>query len=91
MHERPKWLISVLNRKLTGYFNYYGVTDNGKQIQRMRNYVVRILFKTLRRRSNRNKLTWESYNKMIEYYKLKKAYTKVNIYNVIKTIATEKL
>lgn len=91
MHERPKWLISELNRKLTGYFNYYGVTDNGRQIQRMREYVLKTLFKTLRKRSNKKKLTWESYNKMLEFYKLKNAYIKISIYNVMKTIAIERL
>ncbi|TYQ13398.1 UNVERIFIED_CONTAM: group II intron maturase, partial [Acetivibrio alkalicellulosi] len=80
-----------LNRKLAGYFNYYGVTDNGRQIQKMREYVVRVLYKALKKRSNRNKLTWESFNKIIKGYKLKKAYTKVNIYNVMKTLALEKL
>jgi len=91
MHERPKWLVFELNRKLVGYFNYYGITDNGRQIQKMREYVVKTLYKSLRRRGNRNKLTWDSFNKMLEFYKLKRAYTKVNIYNVIKTIAIEKL
>jgi len=91
MHERPKWLISELNRKLTGYFNYYGVTDNGRQIQKMREYVVKTLYKALRKRSNRNKLTWESFGRMIEFYKLKKAYTKVSIYATLKTVAIEKL
>lgn len=91
MHERPMWLIKQLNIKLTGYFNYYGVTDNGRQIQNMRKYVVKTLYKALRRRSNRNKLTWESFNKMLEFYILRKAYTKVNIYNVVKTLAIERL
>lgn len=91
MHERPKWLMKQLNRKLAGYFNYYGITDNTKQIQRMRNYVVRTLYKTLRRQSNKNKLTWDSFNKMLEFYKLKKGYIKVNIYDVIKTIAIGRL
>lgn len=91
MHERPKWIIQELNRRLTGYFNYYGITDNGKQIQRMRNYVINKLFKALRRRSNKNKLTWESFNKILTAYNLKKAYVKVNIYNVIKEIAIEKV
>jgi group II intron reverse transcriptase/maturase len=90
-HERPKWLVAELNRKLVGYFNYYGVTDNGRQIQNMREYVVKTLYKALRRRSNRNKLTWESFGKMLGFYKLKNAYTKVNIYHVIKTLAIERL
>ena len=91
MHERPKWLVYELNRRLAGYVNYYGITDNGKQIQKMRNYIIKVLYKTLRRRSNKNKLTWERFNKMLDFYKLKKVYTKVNIYDVIKTIATEKM
>ncbi len=91
MHERARWLVYELNRRLTGYLNYYGITDNGKQIQKMRNYIIKVLYKTLRRRSNKNKLTWESFNKMLDFYKLKKVYIKVNIYDVIKTIATEKM
>lgn len=90
-HERPKWIFEKLNEKLTGFFNYYGITDNGKYIQRMRNFVQLTLFKTLKRRSNRHKLSWDSYFKMENFHTLKKAYTSVNIYEIIASLATEKL
>lgn len=90
-HERPIWLFKKLNQKLVGYYNYYGITDNGRAIQRMRRYVQLTLFKALRRRSNRNRLTWESFQCMEQYYTLAKATTRVNIYKIIPTLATEKL
>lgn len=91
MHERPKWLFQKLNQKLTGYYNYYAITDNGRAVQRMRRYVQMTLFKALRRRSNRHKLNWESYSKMEAYYTLKRAVIKVNIYQIISTIAIDRL
>ena len=90
-HERPMWLFKKLNQKLIGYYNYYGITDNGRAIQKMRRYVQLTLFKALRRRSNRHRLTWESYERTEQFYTLAKATTKVNIYKIIPTLATEKL
>jgi group II intron reverse transcriptase/maturase len=91
MHERPLWIFKKLNEKLRGYFNYYGVTDNAPSINKMRSYVIRKLFKVLRRRSDRNKLTWESFNKMVESFGLVRAHVKVNIYEVIKGLNLVKL
>ena len=90
-HESPKWIFKKLNEKLVGYYNYYGITDNGRAIQKMRHHVIRTLFKELRRRSNRHRLTWKSFEKMITEFPLKKALIKVNIYNVISKLAIEKL
>lgn len=91
MHERPKWIIKELNRKLVGYYNYYGITDNAKALQDMVKYINRTLFKALRRRSNRNKLTWESFNKMMANYVLITPRIKANIYDIIRTLACDKL
>lgn len=91
MHEREMWLIKSLNLKLTGYFNYYGITDNGREIQRMRRFVVNTLFKSLRKRSNRHRLTWESYSNIFKTYLLVKAKVSVNIYEIMGSLNLSKL
>lgn len=91
MHQKATWLIKNLNRKLVGYYNYYGVTDNAKQIQSMRNYVIDALYKALKRRGNRKKLPWRNFLKFLETYKLKAACIKVDIYSVQKSIVIDKL
>lgn len=85
------WLIKSLNKKLAGYFNYYGITDNGREIQRMRRYVVQTLFKYLRKRSNRHKLTWESFENIFNTYQLVSAKVRVSIYDVMNGLNLSKL
>jgi len=51
-------LIKKLNQKLQGYYQYYAVTDNLKEVKRYLNWVKWLLFKWLNRRSQRR-----SYNK----------------------------
>lgn len=84
-------MIKALNRKLNGYYNYYAITDNGRSIQKMRHYIMRTLYKALKRRSNRHKLSWESYEKILKNYILIPARIKINIYNIQKTIELDKL
>ena len=91
MHEREEWLIKSLNRRLRGYFNYYGITDNGREIQKMRAYVIRTLYKALRKRSNRHKLSWESFNNIFKTYLLIPARISVNIYEIMNNLNLGKL
>ena len=50
-----KWLKSVLN----GHYRYYGVPWNGKKLSRFRWILMRLWYKSLRRRSQKHKMTWE--------------------------------
>jgi len=50
-----KWLRSVVN----GYFNYYAVPTNGKQLGSFRGHVMRMWYHVLKRRSQRTRITWE--------------------------------
>lgn len=59
-------------RKLQGHYNYYGVTDNFNGIMRYYEAVKRLLVKWLRRRSQRRRLTWEKFNRMLHRYPLPK-------------------
>lgn len=60
-------LIKKLNIKLQGTFRYYGVSDNMKWMTQFRRYVVYELYNQLGRRSQKDRINWEKYTKMLEY------------------------
>ncbi|MEQ2575790.1 group II intron maturase-specific domain-containing protein [Mediterraneibacter faecis] len=49
--KRVKEIVAKLNQIMTGYFHYYGVTDNTERITAFRYRVMRSLFYWLNRRS----------------------------------------
>jgi len=48
--------------KLQGHIRYYGVSNNSKKVRNFIHEATVILFKWLNRRSQRNSITWESFN-----------------------------
>ena len=59
-------LIDKINQKLRGYYNYYAVTDNLKNVSTFRYQVVRLLFKWLNRRSQRKSYKWDKFNELLK-------------------------
>src|SRR3954468_2586046 len=53
--EQGRWLASVLR----GHCNYYAVPDNGKAIGTFRSRLIGHWLMTLRRRSQRHRMTWK--------------------------------
>ena len=53
--EQGRWLANVLR----GHCNYYAVPDNGKALNAFRHQIVRLWLMSLRRRSQRHRLTWK--------------------------------
>jgi RNA-directed DNA polymerase len=53
--EQGRWLASVI----TGHLNYYAVPGNAKALNTFRNQAVRHWRRALRRRSQRDRLTWD--------------------------------
>ncbi len=49
-----KWLRSVVQ----GHFNYYAVPDNISSLVQFRDKVIRLWFRSLRRRSQKQRITW---------------------------------
>lgn len=64
---KSKDLIKALNRRLTGYYNYYGISFNINWLYEIYMYVLRELKKWLSRRSQRSKITWEKMRRIIKY------------------------
>lgn len=54
-------LIKKINQKLRGHYQYYGVTDNTKDVKSFANKAKWLLFKWLNRRSQRRSYTIETF------------------------------
>ena len=80
MHDHIKVLIPALNKKLTGHYNYYGVSGNSIGLWGFYEYVKRQLFKTLRRRGQKQRLTWEKFERILEFNPIAKPSIRVNIW-----------
>jgi len=72
MHTPIKELISKLNVKLRGHYNYYGLSHNARKMQMFLEYIKYTLYKTLRRRSQKKKLSWDGFNRILEFEQLLK-------------------
>lgn len=57
-----EWIFKTVNAKLRGHYQYYGVTDNTREIEAYLRATKKLLFLWLNRRSQRRSYTWESYN-----------------------------
>jgi group II intron reverse transcriptase/maturase len=61
MHESPakagKWLVQVVR----GFFQYHAIPGNWARLKAFRNDVLRMWFQTLRRRSQRSRLSWQRF------------------------------
>ena len=62
--EVGKWLGAVLR----GHFNYYGVPLNFHALGSFRYYVSRLWWRTLLRRSQKNRLTWKRMKQLVLRY-----------------------
>jgi len=73
-------IIANLNRKLRGLYQYYGISGNSKSLQNIDLYAKRMLYKALKRRSQRSKMTWERFNRIIAQFPLARPRIYVNIW-----------
>jgi RNA-directed DNA polymerase len=58
-HQRAHRLMAQLKRKLTGYWNYYGVTGNFLSLGKYWWSVLGLLYKWLNRRSHKRSYKWK--------------------------------
>jgi RNA-directed DNA polymerase len=61
MHARIGGTVRWLQQVVRGYFQYHAVPGNLKRMGAFRREVARIWYRTLRRRSQRSRLTWERF------------------------------
>jgi len=63
-----------LSSLLRGHFNYYGITCNSQAIKTFRTQVIRTWRKWLDRRSQRGRMTWPRFQRLLERYPLPPAH-----------------
>jgi group II intron reverse transcriptase/maturase len=69
-HLRIKDLTDLLNMKLRGHYQYYGITDNSESIDRFCFLTRRVLFKWLNRRSQKRSYNWEEFDELMKNFPL---------------------
>ena len=69
---KPKALIKSLNRKLIGYYNYYGISFNLNWLREIYQYTFLQLKKWLSRRSQKGKINWIKMQLIIAFAPLEK-------------------
>jgi len=65
-------LFGEINRKLRGYYNYYGLAGNSKAVGTFFYWVKVILFKWLNRRSQKKSYNWQAFNDLMKHLNLVK-------------------
>lgn len=74
-------LIKKLNQKLQGYYQYYAVTDNLKEVKRYLSAVKWLLYKWLNRRSQKRSYTVDTFfNGLLKSNPLIEPHTKVSLF-----------
>lgn len=71
-----------VNQMLTGHYQYYGVSDNSKQIAAFHYRVEWVLFKWLNRRSQRRSMNWKDFARYKKFYPLRKPKIYCNLYQL---------
>lgn len=79
-HQAIAWQARYLNAMLQGHYNYYGVTGNFKSVAAFYRHVVKVWRRYLSRRSQRAKIGWEKYMRILKTNPLKKAHLPHTIY-----------
>jgi len=67
-HQAIKVLVERLNLKLIGHYRYYGVTGNYRSLMVFYRYTIWQLRRSLRRRSQRDKTSWERFQWILDSY-----------------------
>ena len=70
--RRLSVLFKQLNRKLRGYYQYYGVHGNSASLKQFFDGALRILLKWLNRRSQRHSYNWQGFKAILEHFKVER-------------------
>lgn len=67
---RLNLLFPELNRKLRGYFNYYGVRGNADGLNEFHGRAMETLWKWLNRRSQRRSFNWQGFKDLLDHFQV---------------------
>lgn len=73
-------IFKKMNQILTGYYCYYGITDNGRSLYKMLNKVEQMLFYWLNRRSQKRSYKWKEFHELLKVFPLAQPKIYLNVY-----------
>lgn len=73
----------MINVKLKGHYQYFGITDNFESLARFRYSIDKMLWKWLNRRSQRKSYTNEEFTELMKQIPLLEPRIYVNIYEKV--------
>ena len=79
LYKTKEWW-KILQAKLRGHIQYYGVSENYNGVARFYNVTIQMVRKWLNRRSQKRKMNWEKFTKYLEHYPLPKPRIVHNFY-----------
>lgn len=65
MHGRVSGTVQWLQQVVRGYFQYHAIPGNWPRLNAFRRQVLRLWYRTLRRRSQRSRLTWARFSERL--------------------------
>lgn len=71
-----------LSTKLTGHYNYYGVSSNSKSIQTFYYQTTKLTFKWMNRRSQKKSFNWPQFYEYLKLHPLAKPTLAYNMYDI---------
>lgn len=87
-HFAIKEQVKAINAVIRGLYQYYGIWGNVKALYQIYQYTRKCWKKTLSSRSQRGRITWGTYGKILEAYPLRRPklvmpYTKIGQYAIL--------
>ncbi len=80
MKTKDWW--KILQAKLRGHYQYYGVSGNMPAISKYYKVTIRLVHKWLNRRSQKKRMSWDKLNHYLECYPLPEPSIKHNLYTL---------
>ena len=77
----------ILQSKLRGHYQYYGISGNMPSLKQYHRITVRLVFKWLNRRSQCKSFNWEGFNQYMKHYTLPKPCIVHNMYTFLYTLS----
>jgi group II intron reverse transcriptase/maturase len=77
-HVKEWW--PILRAKLSGHFQYYGVSENYRGIRRFYFLTIRLVMKWLNRRSQKKCMNWQQFLKYLKRYQLPRPKISFSLY-----------
>jgi len=78
---KPHEMIRRLNLSLSGYYNYYAVTDNSRAVGIFRECIIKMLYYWLNRRSQKKSYTWEKFGALLGKVPITRPKVRHSLYN----------